>query len=786
MGTQSIRFTKRDGTPFTGSLVFSTNHKYARDSAGTNVAGSCTATDLGEGVVSVSTPATGSVGVGFLVEIDASIADVFPRAHFVSDGPWGWVFGSTLMEPVANIGLAASNVTVTLEKADGTSSGTTVTAVAAGSTVDGVGAALYSVLRFPLPDGTGWRWAAKSKARTPQIFPREGGHNVPGNLVLPAAGAGATTKVIRFTDLNGAPFTGALTFATYPEFRRDASGTKMASVITDLGGGYVAVSMPWLSVGAAACSVNIAAGITDVSPRTQLVSFGSSVWLFGSVADNPTPNMPLTPSSVDVMARTFGSTAETKLATTGAGGFALSATPDDIGFSVLRFDYPGADSYTWQARPRGATILYPGAGTRDVRSRVVYPENTNPAKLRWVGDASSRLGRRSQWTEQFGVRGQVGGTGPIDVGGGVITEPGGYPRIVERRDEMYLPNQDYSVGMTVQAGDRHSDGSRAEFTALGSNPNNWFYEGDDVWISWATLFPADFVQNSGWSVFSQAHQNLDLGNGGPPIAFTINETDNLHMTVMNGVYDALGRGSEARRWTGKMQRGFWQHFLLHIKWSQDMAIGFQELWVDGVLALPKFFHNNLDSDAMTYWKLGFYRNKSSVSAPQTVMHDGFRVYTSDPRILGEVPVNLTGAVTLGGFEVTGLGTVVDPGIIIDPPVDPGTPGDWLVVAPSFYNRYEQGPFGDPKMNGLEGPMFLLKPLLIAEAPLYCVACSRASYLLKLQFCWAHYEDYLNSKEYQWAEKQTMGLTLSRLAFAERVRYQLNLPDIQLKVPITPQ
>jgi len=787
MGIKTIRFTKKDGSPFTGALTFGTALKYAQSSAGASISGTTTVTDLGGGVVEVNIPSTSTVGGAYLVYIDPAVVDVYPRAQLVCDGPFVWGYGSTADDGTPNVNIGPSAATISARDAT-TGLVTTLTAGGGGSITDGSGNVLFTVVRAPLPGTTGYEWNIGSNTAGIQVYPRAGDNALP---VLPAIPDGYTAKVIRFTKNNngeaGAPFEGALTFATYPEFRRNRNGVKVTPQIVDLGGGYVRVALPTVEDVACCCTVNIASSITDVFPRTHLVSMGSSVWLYGYEGAVPTPDGLPTPSKVNIQARKFAfPDAPVTLTGVGAGGLTMSATPDDVALSVLRFDYPTAnESWTFTATPTQATGIWPEAGDRDLRARVSYPEINYAAKRRWAGDGEDSVQQAKQWTVQYGTR-------TPDTGGSPLVLSDGVPRITTRRDEVYNRGKG-STAFTVKYGDLHSNGARAEFVAkatgaAGGKTNvGYFYEGDDVWISWSSKFPADFKTNDGWSVFSQAHQTLDLGNGGPPISFIVKNTDSLHFSVMNGYYDSIGEGWRAYRYTTKLQRGFWQHFLLHIKWSQSMTVGFQELWVDGTLVMPRLYHNNMDVDGTTYWKLGWYRNKTSQSPPQTILHEDFNVWNSDPRLIGELPVSGVGAFSIQNFGVTALGTNVDP-VVIVPPEDPvpEIPVDWVVIAPSFYNRYEDGPFGDPKMNGLEGPMFLLKPLLIALEPLYCIACSRADILAKLQFCWAHYEDYLNSKEYAAAEKQTQGMLLSRLAFAERMRFQNRLPDIKLKVPITPQ
>jgi len=109
-------------------------------------------------------------------------------------------------------------------------------------------------------------------------------------------------------------------------------------------------------------------------------------------------------------------------------------------------------------------------------------------------------------------------------------------------------------------------------------PFGLFQLNDDVYVGFSTFFPADFptVPANGWF---QLHEDY-----GPPYVGS--------PTMEVDVYgDRLGMeanendGSYHRIWTAgeDIHRGTaWEDIVLHIKWSTDPAVGFIELWHDGV------------------------------------------------------------------------------------------------------------------------------------------------------------------------------------------------------------
>jgi hypothetical protein len=149
-------------------------------------------------------------------------------------------------------------------------------------------------------------------------------------------------------------------------------------------------------------------------------------------------------------------------------------------------------------------------------------------------------------------------------------------------------------------------------------------EGDERWYAWSTMFAPDFPSYATWQVVSQWHANA---NGSPPVAFMA-EGDSLVLKIHR--HSGPGSVIEIRNiWRGSLRRGQWQDIMLHVKWSGDDAVGFIELWIDGV---PQTMDNGstrrmirtLYPGVGAYFKQGLYR-ESGLSQTGVVYHDGFRM-----------------------------------------------------------------------------------------------------------------------------------------------------------------
>jgi hypothetical protein len=180
----------------------------------------------------------------------------------------------------------------------------------------------------------------------------------------------------------------------------------------------------------------------------------------------------------------------------------------------------------------------------------------------------------------------------------------------------------HALRATVKYGDLNNNGARAEVVLASPQ----FREGDERWFHWYTMFPADFVASSSWMLFTQWHSNgfgvpVRLGMRGETVSFR----------VMGHQYDRAGQWDAGTLWKAPLERGRWNEYLLHVKFSDNPKIGFVELWVNGAPVVPKTMHATLELGDSVYLKMGLYRDRS-VQWDQHIYHDGMTVYADDPRL----------------------------------------------------------------------------------------------------------------------------------------------------------
>jgi hypothetical protein len=157
------------------------------------------------------------------------------------------------------------------------------------------------------------------------------------------------------------------------------------------------------------------------------------------------------------------------------------------------------------------------------------------------------------------------------------------------------------------------------------------YPGTERWLSWSTRFPTDFpeIPSHGWLVFWQYHGPPYTGS--PSVGFGVEGT---HLNIERNQsydYDTI--------WTGPMNKGQWQDFVLHLNLAQDET-GFIELWVNGVQqvfigGLRRLYmrtveldqNGGVEIDPMIYRLRGMFESA-------TLDHDGLRYDATPPTSLG--------------------------------------------------------------------------------------------------------------------------------------------------------
>ena len=178
----------------------------------------------------------------------------------------------------------------------------------------------------------------------------------------------------------------------------------------------------------------------------------------------------------------------------------------------------------------------------------------------------------------------------------------------------------FATKMTALDGDTEISGNpRAQLMSASQH-----FPGQEHFVGWSTLFPADFpaIQGSGaFMVFFQFHGKP--WSGSPPLGWGVAPDGRIELRRNQQYgYD--------RVWSMPLEKSRWVNFVARVKWSKNASEGFVELWVDGV---PQRFSNGQPRLTM-----------------QTVMNDqneGLKTIPTNYRRKGIVP----GAVTLYQDEV---------------------------------------------------------------------------------------------------------------------------------------
>ncbi|MEV3902820.1 polysaccharide lyase [Mycobacterium sp. NPDC050551] len=161
-------------------------------------------------------------------------------------------------------------------------------------------------------------------------------------------------------------------------------------------------------------------------------------------------------------------------------------------------------------------------------------------------------------------------------------------------------------------------GERAEVrTDDGSTSGAGVAEGDVRFYELSIMFDEAFQNprqgSDSWFVLMQW---LPSDDSSPPLTLQVSKANTLEL-------GGDGPSIPHRRPIGPVRPGVWSDYVLHVKFSADPAIGFVEVWQDGVLAVPRHSRPTL-SDRPAYLKQGVYRDAAS-SGTQVVWHDGLRV-----------------------------------------------------------------------------------------------------------------------------------------------------------------
>ncbi|HET7121236.1 MAG TPA: heparin lyase I family protein [Solirubrobacterales bacterium] len=154
-----------------------------------------------------------------------------------------------------------------------------------------------------------------------------------------------------------------------------------------------------------------------------------------------------------------------------------------------------------------------------------------------------------------------------------------------------------------------------------------FNEGQDIYVRDAIRVPSANTFEGSWQIIQQLHET-DWG-GSPGIA--------VFLEANRGLKIVAGDGSPSF-WQGPvLQPNRWYDLVYRVNLSQNSAVGFVEVWLDGVRQTvagggTRVYGKTIQT-AHTYLKAGIYRGSSS-NGTSVVEHDNIVVGTSLASVMG--------------------------------------------------------------------------------------------------------------------------------------------------------
>ena len=194
----------------------------------------------------------------------------------------------------------------------------------------------------------------------------------------------------------------------------------------------------------------------------------------------------------------------------------------------------------------------------------------------------------------------------------------------------------YAARFTVRAGERVSNGNRAEIFH-----DNGDGAGREVWVGWSFLIPNDFVdvewKPKFWQCIGQWHDQPDKSRGESWADFPAHSPSiAVYYTSKNGapaieIWSGIYAKNETQKIVARapIVKGQWQDMMFHIRWSQE-SDGFVEPFLNGApLIAPdanehRAYGANMWNGASHYLKIGLYRD-SEITATNSVYFDEVRI-----------------------------------------------------------------------------------------------------------------------------------------------------------------
>lgn len=156
--------------------------------------------------------------------------------------------------------------------------------------------------------------------------------------------------------------------------------------------------------------------------------------------------------------------------------------------------------------------------------------------------------------------------------------------------------------------------------------------GKTSWWKWSTRFPRTFrPSRNDWNVFTQWHNSGNTCQ--PSVSFVVNAHERpyrLKLKVNSGYLNQHRCvASTSRTYSlGRLRRGRWLTFVLHVRWSPHRKHGFVQVWRDGKQVVRKKHVPTLYFGQFVYVKQGYYRYPEDWTT--SVYHDGLRRFNRRP------------------------------------------------------------------------------------------------------------------------------------------------------------
>lgn len=262
----------------------------------------------------------------------------------------------------------------------------------------------------------------------------------------------------------------------------------------------------------------------------------------------------------------------------------------------------------------------------------------------------------------------------------------------------------YAARFEVKFGDVYTNPSNgvtySDSRSLMTGPGTlWEDEGNERWYRWQALWPVGWVgsypkwdqlatpdaRSPAGSLVEWHHEPLNGGTETGSAPLYIGADDSY---IWLCLVDPTTNTCRERPNLTLLKRGHWHDFIMHAKWSSDPTVGFLEMWIDGVLVLPRQITFTMyglknptpyPTGTRNYLVVGLYRNGhigdpnmiwppgtplagqhvyGTDGTPGVAYLDGFVSGTTQAAVLAELP--------WGPPPPADAGT---------PPVDGGSPAD---------------------------------------------------------------------------------------------------------------